>query len=186
MSDQPIDSNPPSYLLFQKGSFLDFEAILESRWPDRFIIARKIALAIVVTWVPIVVLASIQGLALGPSRSQSILLDPTIYARFLVALPILFYVRKASTLKLRAIVDHFFKAKLIKDSERDRFTANIDSAMRLCFLPAADWLALSLAYGYSILHVNLVVPNIAGTWHTIGATGQVHLSFAGWWFAAVS
>ncbi len=186
MPDPTVDSNPPSFLLFQKGSFLDFEGLLESRWPDKSVLVRKIIFAILVTWAPMVILAAIQGLAIGPTRSQSILLDPAMYARFLVALPILFYARKASTIKLRAIVDHFLLAELVKDSERDRFVANIISAMRLCYLPAVDWLALALAYSYSIVHANLIVPNVSDTWHTIGPAGQVHLSLAGWWFAAVS
>jgi len=133
-----------------------------------------------------VILAAIQGRALGPNQSQSILLDPAIYARFLVALPVLLYARKASTMKLRAIVDHFFQAQLVKDTERESFIANILSAMRLCRAPAVDWLVLAIAYGYSIVHVNLVVPSVAETWRTIGSGAEVRLSLAGWWFVAVS
>jgi len=186
MSDPAVDSNTPSFLLFQKSSFLDFEGLLESRFTDRFVLARKIIFAIFLTWVPLVVLAAIQGLALGPNRPQSVLLDPAIYARFLVALPILLYARKVSTMKLRAIVDHFLQARVVKDAERDGFITNIVSAMHLCHLPAIDWLALAMAYVYSIVHVHVVVPSVTETWRTIGSGAEAHLSLAGWWFVAVS
>jgi hypothetical protein len=140
MPDQTLDSNPPSYLLFQKGSFLGCEGLLESRWPDNSAFVRKIIFAILVTWVPMAILAATQGLALGPTRSQSLLLDPAMYARFLVALPILFYARKASTIKLQAIVDHFLLARLVK--ERNRFAASIISAMRLCENKSCPWALL--------------------------------------------
>ena len=99
MSDQTADTNPASFLLFLKGSFLGFEGVLESWWPNSLSLSRKIILAILVTWVPMVILAGVQGLALGPSPPQSILLDAAMYARFLVALPVLFYAQKKATIQ---------------------------------------------------------------------------------------
>src|SRR5450755_3168589 len=186
MPDQTPDPSSPAFFLFQKDSFLGLEGVFESRWLDGVNLTHKIIFAILATWVPMVILAALQGLARGPNRSQSILLDPAMYARFLVALPALFYSQQKVTVKLRTMVDHFLRAKLVKDAERKRFIANVHSAMRLCHFVVADWLLLLCAYGYSILFVYLILPQMHGSWRTIGPEGHLRLSLAGWWFIAVS
>jgi hypothetical protein len=184
--DQPNAPNPPSFLLFQKGSLLGLEGVLESRWSEGLSLSKKISFAILATWIPMVILAASQGLAFGPTRSQSILLDPAMYVRFLVALPVLFLSQKITTLRLRPIVEHFLRAKLVKDAERDRFIANVVSAMRRRYSRGADWLLLVATYAYSALYVFFIVPADTETWRTVGPAGHHVLSLPGWWFVAVS
>jgi hypothetical protein len=186
MPDQPADSNFPSFLLFEKGSFLGLEGVIQSRWAESLNLSKRILFAVLATWVPMVILAAVQGLALGPTRSQSFLLDPAMYARFLVALPVLFFSQEKATAKLGQIVDHFLKAKLVKEAERDRFIANVVSAMRRRYSLVADWLLFAIAYAYSALYVFLVVPVATETWRTVDPEGHHILSLAGWWFVGVS
>ena len=49
---------------------------------------RRAVLSVLVAWVPLVILAQLQGLAVGTSQA-SLLQDFAAYARFLVAVPLL-------------------------------------------------------------------------------------------------
>src|SRR6187549_1474478 len=56
--------------------------------PDSARIGRRVLLLIGVTWLPMLVLAAIGGLAFGDAVRLPFLRDITVYARFLVALPV--------------------------------------------------------------------------------------------------
>jgi hypothetical protein len=75
--------------LFRGGPFylLQRHVGLVDPWGDA--LARRAPLFALVAFVPLVVLAAFQGLALGPTPAQSVLRDRAVYARFLVALPLL-------------------------------------------------------------------------------------------------
>jgi hypothetical protein len=48
----------------------------------------RVILAVLVGWVPLVVLAAAQDLTLGADRARALLLDFAVYARFLIAAPL--------------------------------------------------------------------------------------------------
>src|SRR6185295_19881424 len=52
-------------------------------------VARRAVLSIVVTWVPLLVLSAMQGMALGEKVKVPFLFDIAAYARFLISLPLL-------------------------------------------------------------------------------------------------
>ena len=52
-------------------------------------IARRIVIFLALTWLPLLVLSFLEGIALGPTPEQSFLLDFASYARFFVAFPML-------------------------------------------------------------------------------------------------
>ena len=186
MSDQADHSSPPAFELFGDGSFLGLERVLGSLRPDGLNVRQKIVLSILATWVPMLILATVQGMAVGPTRQESFLLDQAMHARFLLAIPLLFYSQKKITMKLRSVVEHFLNAKLVREAEKERFLHNITLAMRSRHSPLVDWLLLLLAYIYSITVLLLVVPGLSTSWRTLGVEGHRRLSLAGWWFIAVS
>jgi hypothetical protein len=119
-----------------------------------------IALALLVAWLPLLILTTYEGLALGKSRSESFLLDVSLQARFLIALPMILLVPKKVTAKLRAIAEHFLNAKLVKDSERERFIQNVDSVTKLRQSRVADWIILAVVFATSALPVIFVAPTL--------------------------
>jgi hypothetical protein len=149
--------------------------------------ARQVAaLAVAVTLGPLIALGAVQGLALGPSRAQSILLDPAIFARFLVALPILILASNKCSRCIDEVAMHFREAGLVTGVDLERFGSMISSELRLreSFVP--NWICLAVAYMCSAVFVLLIAPAMFLSWRTAGSSGRYNLSFAGWWFVLVS
>jgi hypothetical protein len=179
MQPQLTNSSAPSFELFESGP------VFGQPWP-RLSAGRRIAIAVLVTWVPLVALAAIQGLALGPTPSESVLRDAAIYVRFLVALPLLLLTPTLCGDRLRKIAHHFLEAELVKESEREQFSANITSTIRLRDSRVAQAALMALVYLAMAYFAIAVVPNLPATWRTRGVPGHRSLSLVGWWFILVS
>jgi hypothetical protein len=148
---------------------------------------RQIAVWVVaITWVPLVVLGAVQGLAWGPSRAQSVLLDPMILTRFLVALPILIISSGKCSQIVNAVAGHFLEAGLVTEAELGHFSTIVSSQIKLRNSRAANWICMVLACVCSALMNVLVLPRTPVSWRTVNSVGQHSLSLAGWWFIAVS
>src|SRR5277367_3023981 len=93
--DARSEINSPDAILSDDGSIGGFTA------------PQVAALAAALAWLPLVFLGAVQGLALGPTRAESVLLDPAMFARFLVALPILIITPSKSSLVLNEVATHF-------------------------------------------------------------------------------
>jgi hypothetical protein len=181
-------SNTPDFLLFDEGSFFGLEKSAVRRWFDRFSLSQQVMIAVSVTWVPLAVLAAIQGVAVGPTQPRSLLEDAGMYARFFVALPILLATPSKCRRVFQQLMRHFLSSGLAKESDRERFLAILTSTLRLRYSRVADGVCLTLAYGWSAAFVLLpaLAPAIFATWRAVGPVGQRSLSLAAWYFAAVS
>ncbi len=164
----------PDLFHFYESSILGFSA------------RQIVALAVAITWVPLIVLGAIQGLAWGPSRAQSVLLDPMILARFLVALPILIISSGKCSQIINAVAGHFLEAGLVTGAELGHFSTIVSSQTKLRNSRAANWICVVLACVCSALMTVLILPRTPISWRTVNSAGQHSMSLAGWWFVAVS
>jgi hypothetical protein len=174
------------FLLFEKASSFGLEGLLGHLRPQWLEPWQGIFLLILAAWFAPLILAAIQGVAIGPTRVESFLLDPAVLARYLVALPLLFWSQKKTSVKLRSVVNHFLTAKLVKEAEQERFTSNIAAAMSLRRARVVDWVLLALAAAQSLSVYYWVFPSLSGTWRMVGPEGHRSLSLPGWWFLVVS
>ena len=168
--------------LFEDGPGSRFLAALRIDGSDRRRVVRRIAAAILSTWVPLVAISAFDGHALGTGYRDSMLLDPAMTARFLVALPLLIIGAPILSSHMQSVARHFLRADLVKESERKRFDADIAVILRwrdsrLAFAMLA---MLALLHGLSLGAGSVL--EMPGSWRV--ANG--HLSPAGWWFAVVS
>jgi len=168
------DSSSPSLMLFHDGSAL------------RFSNRQRAAIAATITYVPLTILGALQGLAWAPTRAESVVLDPAMFARFLVALPILILASNTCHSVVKAVARHFQEAGLVKETDRQRYAAIVTSANLLRNSRAAVWICLALACAYSAFFALLVLPRMSMSWRTLGPEGHRSLSLAGWWFVTVS
>src|SRR5882762_657738 len=72
------------------------------------------------TWLPLLVFSSIEGLALGGARIP-FLYDISAHARFLVAVPILVLAEIPIGRRLREVAKHFLEAGLVREEEQKAF-----------------------------------------------------------------
>jgi hypothetical protein len=146
----------------------------------------RAVLSVLVAWVPLVVLAQVQNLAIG-SGPGSLLEDFAAYARFLVAVPLLVLAEAQASYWLHRVLEHFIAARLIAPEQDARFQELLASTRRLLgsrlVLVAVVVLSYVLTLASAREWVQLGVANWALVSHE---PGHEIVSYAGWWRLLVS
>ena len=148
--------------------------------------ARRALLFALVSWLPLAALAAVQGLAINDDPRRSLLLDFTVYARFLVAVPLFIIGESVADRRYSMIVNYLRRSGIVTGSERQSYDDLLSSARRLRDSRAAEILWALLAYVGAFLSVFYHAMSEQSTWLVDGATGSIPLSWAGCWYAAVS
>ncbi len=167
--------------LFRPGPPLNLHGWLDSVKPGVPNIARRVALAILIGWLPLVVLAAFTDGAL-----RAFLSDFAAHAKYLIAVPVLVIADAACAPRLGAIARHFLDAGLVTAADRPRFDAAIASTVRLRDSMLAGIGVLVLAYAIvAVLFYSLHESGLR-SWHQSGPGTGLNLSPAGWWVLLVS
>ena len=145
---------------------------------------RAILFAIV-SWMPLVALAGAQGLAINDDPRRSLLLDFTVYARFLVAVPLFILGASVADRRYSMIVNYFIRSGIVPDSERGAYDELLSTMSRLRDSRAVKVFWGVLAYAGAFLSVYYHAMSGESTW-LVDGVGPAPLSWAGGWYAAVS
>lgn len=146
-------------------------------------IASRMWVVILLTWVPLLLLALIQR-AIDPSDVlSSFLSDLAAHARFLVAAPLFILAERICSRRLGAIAHHFVDAGLVRDQDRARFEAATASTRRLRESFIVEVLVIAAAYFLVYLLIASVPQEEFPAWHT---AGEHRFSWPGWWHTLVS
>ncbi len=157
------------------------------RPPDDTRVVRRALIVTAVAWIPLVVLASLQGLAVGPTLRESLLLDPAAYGRYVIGLPLLVLAEGVVLRRLSKILRHFGESGLITETERPAYLALVERTRRLVGHPSVDLVLVLVAYVATLALTNRLYPSEFSTWLArIGVDGSRELSLAGWWRMLVS
>jgi hypothetical protein len=182
-ADDALDSTfPTSEFPFDGGRF---PPPLGGGTSGRTILLRALG-AILIAWVPLAVLSAVEGLALGPTRRLSFLLDFSAYARFLIALPLLILAESFALPLLAHIVRHLARPELLPETERPRYQALVARTSRLVRSPLAAMIMVVIAYVATIRAGQAGYPADITTWVTATADSGRALSWAGLWRTFVS
>ena len=141
-------------------------------------------LAVLVGWVPLLILATIGGTLLLPEKG--FLADFAVHARSLLAVPILILAELVCTPRLNAIVRHFINTGLIAEADHGRFTQIIVSTLRLRDSNLTDVVLTALAYILVFTAVFSVPVTMLPDWYWKGTDVIGSRSLAGWWHSLVS
>ncbi|MBZ5589377.1 MAG: hypothetical protein LAO05_12525 [Acidobacteriia bacterium] len=184
MTEHAQPTVPADFPLFEGGPFAKVHEVLRLAGTERRHLWRSVALAVLVTWVPLAVLAALQGCAIGPDWHTSMITDVSMAARFLVALPLLILAPLGLRLELQAMVPHFLSAGLVREADRERFLANIRAILRWRDSRAATAVLVTLVIGVAVVFRSLTV-EMPDSWRTLGTGGERRLSLAGMWLVAI-
>src|SRR5262245_30572165 len=88
---------------------------------------RRVIMFIVLTWLPLLILTMIEGLAWS-GRKVPFLYDIDSHCRYLLALPLMIYAELIVHVRMRRIVAMFFERKLITPAQREKFLGIVQSA----------------------------------------------------------
>ncbi len=148
---------------------------------------RRVVVAILIMWVPLLLLSTAEGHAWGSSVALPFLKDVETHLRLLIAAPLLLLAEFKVHRQVSPIVQRFVTNGLIAPAARPRFDAAVASAMRLRNSVAAELLLIVFVYAVGIPFVwrDQVALDV-NSWYATAANGQLHPWLAGWWAGLVS
>jgi len=172
--------------VFDNGPLTRWERSLGLTESGKSLFVRRTLIAVLIGWVPLVVLAGVQFLFWSDESAKSFFSDFAVHVRFLVALPALIFAEAECLPRLGRVVSHFEETGLVVGPDIARFRAAVASTRRLLASSLGDLVLLVLVY-VVVAGVALYFSNEALLpWHRRGSTTGLHLSPAGWWHALVS
>src|SRR5208283_827411 len=152
---------------------------------ERKLVVRRALLAVLISWLPLLVLSLVQGQAWKHGIKIPFLRDFAVNVRFLIALPILILAEPGIDQRWRILALHFLKSKLVADRDIPLFEALLEKSNRLRNRILPELLLLVAAFLPSLFVRTELLMSVTSNWHTTG-TGASELSMAGWWFNFVS
>jgi hypothetical protein len=150
-------------------------------------IGRRSVGFLLITWVPLLIFSLIQGRALGPTPRESFLLDFATYARFFLAVPLLFVAEVVVGPRLRSAGLHFFQGDFVRPEDLPAFEAAIVRASRRreALLPELVMLGLALFGAWNSVET-WTGGTATASWSSATVKGGAGLSLAGLWYRFVA
>ena len=147
-------------------------------------LGRRTVGFLLITWVPLFLLALIEGRALGPTPRESFLLDFATYARFFLAVPLLFMAEVVVGPRLRAAGLHFVRGDFVRPEDLPAVEAAIVRAARRreALLPELVMVGTALFGAWYFTFETLFGETTAATWRFIMRPDGIGLSLAGFWY----
>lgn len=144
---------------------------------------RVAALLVLVTWVPLALLALAQGLALQATVVVPFIRDISTHVRFLLVVPILVVAEGAVGARIRVTVGFFVAARLIRDDDRDRLARIIAASVDFRDSRLGAIILLAIVALWSWTSAKQGIGGAIAAWHAPWGNGG--LSLAGYWYAIV-
>jgi hypothetical protein len=150
---------------------------------ERQRVIRRALFAVLITWLPLLVLSMLQGLAWGHQIKIPFLRDLAVNVRFLITIPILILAESRIDRRWRDLVVEFVSSELVDEKTIESFEAIVNRTIgwRDRVLPEI-LLAVASVLTSVFVKTELLMSG-ASNWHVLGSGA---MSAAGWWFIAVS
>jgi len=178
--DLYIERGGPAYRLMQ------WIGLIRGEDPS---VRRRILAFLGITCLPLLVLSLWEGVALGPTPRESLLLDFATFARLLVAVPLLFVAELTIGPRVTAAGLHFLQAGLVRQEDYPGFEQAIRrlAGWRESLWPELVLLGLALA-GAWVLTAETVYGGTAATWQAAAVVSDQgsRLSLVGLWYHLIS
>jgi len=152
---------------------------------ERSLVARRALLAVLITWLPLLVFSSMDLWAFGHQVKIQFFRDFAVNVRFLIALPILIFAEGGIDKRWRLIVLEFLRSNLVADADVPVFEALLKKSEHLRDRILPEFLAFVVAFLPSLFVKTELLMSDSSNWHATGS-GAGQLTFAGWWFNFVS
>lgn len=173
-SELKFELGGPAYRLMQRIG------LIQGAGPS---IGRRAIGFLLITWVPLLLFSLIEGRALGPTPRESLLLDLATYARFFLAVPLIFLAEVVAGPRLRAAGLHFVQGNFVRPEDLPAVEAAIvrTARRREALLPELVMLSIALM-GAWYFTVETWTGETTATWRFIMRPDGIGLSLAGFWY----
>ena len=151
---------------------------------DRRPVVRRALAAVVIAWLPLLLLSLMQGLAWSRQIEIPFLRDIAVNVRLLVAVPILIVAESRINRRWRSLVLEFLRSELVDAKALPAFEAVLKRTIRWRdrVLPEALLAFVAIFLSVTFVKTELLMTGTSN-WHSLGS-GTV--SAAGHWFTYVS
>ena len=170
----------------RQGPFYRLQLRLGLLSADRLAVGRRAALFLALAWLPVLVLALPQDLALNSQHGGGLLLDFSVYA-FGLAIVAFMLMEQTSDKRMAWLVSQFVAQGIVRDSARAGFMA---ARLRMERRTGAAWVEAVLlvaAYAMAYEWISLGAARIAGgSWYGQMVDGHLQPTLPGWWTLLVS
>jgi hypothetical protein len=184
---KPLLQEPPDFSLVLGGPLYQLWRRTRLSGEALELLRRRIAVLVLLAWVPLLVLSFAEGHAWDGSVKLPFLRDVEMHVRLLVAVPLLILAELVVHQRMRPVVGQFLARGLIPDAARPKFAAAIASALRLRNSVTAEVVLIALVYGVGVLFFwRTQVALDVTSWYGVEGGGKLQPSLAGWWMGCVS
>lgn len=176
---------PPDFSLVLGGPLYRTFMRAHLSGPTLELVQRRVLVISLVVWLPLGVLAAVQGHFLGGQRF-SFVGDIESHVRFLVALPLFIFAELLVHDRIKPLIKLFVKRGIVTPEETPKFYAAVDAALRA---RNSLWLELAvLLFTYTVGHSfwKHQVALETASWYAHPDGTGVHLTLAGYWYSFVS
>ena len=140
---------------------------------------RAIFLALL-TWLPLLVLSAMRGLALGGSVKIPFLYDITVSVRLLLSLPLLIVAERVVDSRSNEVIRHFIESGLVDDKDAPKYESIVRQASKMVNAVPVEGVIAGLVIVNSVF-VRLQFSEISSTWQLVVSSSGMTRTPAGWW-----
>jgi hypothetical protein len=149
-------------------------------------ITTRILVIIAITWLPLLVLATLQGLAFGNKVDIPFLLDFACHIRFLLIIPLLIFAEISVDQLLRELSAQFFKSGILDEKDLRSFDAIKKKVTGLTHSYWADILILLFIAINLVLRLQLVQGDQMSIWFFMPGGQGPNISWGGMYYGLIS
>ena len=142
--------------------------------------------SVCIAWAPMALLAAAEGLAIGPTRLSSFLMDFEVNVRFLIALPVFLLSETMCERQLQTVIQQFQNAGLVLEKARSRFQDVVQDIVQLSRSGRVAAVLLVFAYLHSLIAFTYIINYPEVTWRFGEGVDRHVLTLAGGWYFLVS
>jgi hypothetical protein len=173
-------NDPPS--LTGEGPAYRMALLLGFAHPVPTRVAIRMGLIALATWVPLLVFSFASGVAWGDGVEVPFLRDPTVYTRYLVALPLLVLAEVVVGTALAVQSGYFIESGLIREQDLPKYQYFKAEFVRLHDSWVVQGVIVILSYVLVItMRTTLAYRPGSSSWERLGADSGGVITPPGWW-----
>jgi hypothetical protein len=182
-SDDPLKETPAPFI---PGGPL-YQMLLRAKLttPTVGLLHRRLAVFVLLAWVPLAVLTAMTGNFLG-GAGVPFLLDLDVHVKFLLSVPLLIMAEGVVRGRVQIFVQWFLDGGLVVAEDQPRFEAIVRGSWRVRNSAPVEIVLIVLAFtaGHWLWREQVALS--VATWFATPVNGAMHYTAAGWWYAFFS
>ena len=179
--DKSLSLNLDDFSLTKGGPFFKLMVRSGLMKPEFARPARRATFLAVFTWLPLLILSLVQGLAFDGPVELPFLWDFAVHVRFLLCVPLLIIAEVLLDARTRAVVKHFVDSKLVQVKDYPAFESVVRQAGRLRDSLLAEAIIVGVVI-VSVIFLRIEYLGSASTWQVLVSEAGRIRTLAGWWY----